>query len=642
MEGSATTPKRDDVGAWLQPVATAAGALAGLVIFVHFLGGTVMWLRFRKADLPADQAVALMTREQMLTVGLRLMVLPMIVSGLLAITLVWLGKRHRRPRRVTERRAVERRAAAPTAGAAPHSPERRVGERRTRSRRSGEERRSAERSSGTTLNRVLLGISAVVVVVLVLTLPGSWASLTWLALLLVIVYWWRGFGARQRRTGEEPSPWRLAAVAVVAAAIVSLGRQIDQPVQLLQTTAMVGSGADAKRMTGVFITASDSAVYLGDTTTHRISAIPRDTVSLITLGPPLERAPNRSVLSKLFFRSRWSLTPLRWWCNGKDYALHDFDLLCKDQPRPAPDQRRQLDVRWIPVRIECSKTGKEACEGYVRLRTRDTYSKALGRYALPRLVSFPNEHVAGVHFTLPRGRTDEVCVPINGNERKLLRARSDVKRAKGRPVPLDIVITSDPAGASQMSAAPMELDVGSADADPSMIVASDCAKPLRQALAKQPPRATTVTAVRVPDAHQLVVDDHGTEKLVRLLGVESPSSLSWEPAACGEPQGTAALLRLVFTRARDTNGDGLVDKPGGRPRKLRLEPDENQLDRDPRRSYLLRYVRVAGEDHTLQEAALRSGWAKLGRHGKPLERLPALERAARAGRRVTPNLRTQC
>ncbi|RKQ93032.1 hypothetical protein C8N24_2891 [Solirubrobacter pauli] len=623
-------------------MATAAGALAGLVIFVHFLGGTVMWLRFRKADLPADQAVALMTREQMLTVGLRLMVLPMIVSGLLAITLVWMGKRHRTPRRLAERRATERRAAVPAAGA-PHSPERRVRDRRTRARRSGDERRSAERSSGTTLNRVLLGISAVVVVVLVLTLPGSWASLTWLALLLVIVYWWRGFGARQRRAGEEPSPWRLAAVAVVAAAIVSLGRQIDQPVQLLQTTAMVGSGAHAKRMTGVFITASDSAVYLGDTTTHRISAIPRDTVSLITLGPPLERAPNRSVLSKLLFRDRWSLTPLRWWCNGKDYALHDFDLLCKDQPKPAPDQRHQLDVRWIPVRIECPKTAKDDCEGYVRLRTRDTYSKALGRYALPRPVVFPNEHVDGVHFTLRRGRTGEVCVPTNGNEQKLLRAKSDVKRAKGRPVPLDIVVTSDPAGASQMSTAPMELDVGPADADPSMIVASDCGKPLRTALAKRPPRVTTVTAVRVPDAHQLVVDDHGTKKLVRLLGIESPSSLSWEPAACGEPQGTAALLRLVFTRARDTNGDGLVDTPGGRARTLRLEPDEHQLDRDPRRSYLLRYVRVAGEAHTLQEAALRSGWARLGRpHGEPVELLPALKRAARAGSRVTPNLRTKC
>jgi len=48
----------------------------------------------------------------------------------------------------------------------------------------------------------------------------------------------------------------------------------------------------------------------------------------------------------------------------------------------------------------------------------------------------------------------------------------------------------------------------------------------------------------------------------------------------------------VLRRPRDTNGDGLVDKRGGRARSLRLEPDENQPNRDRHESYLPRYVRV--------------------------------------------------
>lgn len=635
MEGRKTSTEREGVGAWIEPIATAAGAVAGLVIFVHLLGGIVMWLRFRKAGLPADQAVALMSREQMLTVGLRLIVLPMIVSGILAIALVLLGKR-----------------------------------------------RSVDGRFGTALRRVLLGLSSVVVLVLFYTLPASWASLTWVALVLVIFYWWRGFGARHR-PADQLSSWRLAAVAVLAAAIISLGRQIDQPVQLLQTTVALGSGAHATQVEGVFVAASDTAVYVGNTATHKITAIRRDDVTSITLGPPLERAPNRSLLSwlssrqewsltplrwwchrenypwgdggplcptthgsplsALASRDRWSLTPLRWWCNGEEYALTDAGLLCHTQPKPVLEQRRGLDVRWIPVRISCPKTRKEPCEGYLRLTTRETYSRALGRYAESRLVSFPHEGHDGVHFTAPRGRTREVCVPTSRDEQELLRAKSDVKRSKGDPVPLTAVLTSDPAGASEMSRAPLELDVAGPDAGPSMMVASDCGRALRAKLAKQRARPSTARAVLVPDAHELIVRAHGTAELVRLLGIRSPSSKSYEKARCGEPEGTAALLRLVFTRPRDTNGDGLVDKPGGRARRLRLEPDNNQPNRAPYKSYLLRYVRVAGARDTLQESALRSGWARVERsHGKKLKLAARLERAARAGKRVAPNLDSKC
>jgi hypothetical protein len=37
-------------------------ALAGTVGLVYVIGGAVMWLRFRQAGLPADQAVALLPK----------------------------------------------------------------------------------------------------------------------------------------------------------------------------------------------------------------------------------------------------------------------------------------------------------------------------------------------------------------------------------------------------------------------------------------------------------------------------------------------------------------------------------------------------------------------------------------------------
>ncbi|HWI08125.1 MAG TPA: hypothetical protein VNT54_11480, partial [Solirubrobacteraceae bacterium] len=74
-----------------------AGAAAGTAAIVYVVGGMVMWLRFRKAGLPADQAVALMERQQLLVVGLRLMVLPALLTGALA----WLVMRRRARRTVT-------------------------------------------------------------------------------------------------------------------------------------------------------------------------------------------------------------------------------------------------------------------------------------------------------------------------------------------------------------------------------------------------------------------------------------------------------------------------------------------------------------------------------------------------------------
>src|SRR5262249_55038773 len=89
----------DEVWASIGQVAAAVAACGG---FVYLIGGLVMWLRFREADLPADQAVALMSKEQLLVVGLRLMVLPAAVTGVLA----WIATARTEPAQPDDRRSV--------------------------------------------------------------------------------------------------------------------------------------------------------------------------------------------------------------------------------------------------------------------------------------------------------------------------------------------------------------------------------------------------------------------------------------------------------------------------------------------------------------------------------------------------------
>jgi hypothetical protein len=90
LESGGTRMPRRTAPDILQAVPAAAGTAA----IVYVVGGMVMWLRFRKAGLPPDHAVALMERQQLLVIGLRLMVLPAALMGALA----WLVLYHRRSR----------------------------------------------------------------------------------------------------------------------------------------------------------------------------------------------------------------------------------------------------------------------------------------------------------------------------------------------------------------------------------------------------------------------------------------------------------------------------------------------------------------------------------------------------------------
>ena len=225
------------------------GAAAGTTAIVYVIGGMVMWLRFRKAGLPADQAVAVMERQQLLVIGLRLMVLPAVLTGALAWAVMYL--------------------------------------------------RGSVRVLGDRTRMIVKTAVAVVLVTLGLMLPFSFASVTWVIAALVVVGYlryerrplsarWRRRGGSlpfvRRRAGHDASPFVATLLVVVVAALVSLGRQLDQPVHLL--TATVDIEGRARRWRASNVSGDSDEVFVG----VRPSGRPR--TGPMALGPPGERAPS--------------------------------------------------------------------------------------------------------------------------------------------------------------------------------------------------------------------------------------------------------------------------------------------------------------------------------------------------------------
>ncbi len=88
---------------------------------------------------------------------------------------------------------------------------------------------------------------------------------------------------------------------------------------------------------------------------------------------------------------------------------------------------------------------------------------------------------------------------------------------------------------------------------------------------------------------------------VRLLGIDTPGL-----SQCAGKEARAALLQRSFTKPRDTDGDGLVDKRGGTGRHVRLRTDTSQdlyADGD-----LLAYATTSvGTDLALSQ--IKRGWS---------------------------------
>jgi hypothetical protein len=389
------------------------GGVAASAGFVYLIGGMVMWLRFRHADLPADQAVSLMSREHLLVVGLRLMILPALATGALA----WLA---------TSR--TSRKSVLPKLG-------------------TGRLARWRAQVSGIAKWRLgAMIVGALLLVALALMLPATWASLGWAAAAALII----GFRVRQLRRppGRLDPRLAMALVAVAAAGLVSLARQLDQPVQLLSAHVELDNGTVRS---GVYVSTTGDDVLIGDTVAHTIVALPRSHVATVTTGPPEERAPRRSLLSAILGGNDFAITPFRWWCNGESYSWGELGDLCRTQLLLL-DASRVLDgsrPSYAPVKVRCPERATEGCRGSLRLISRKRYRG--GPASIPKLVMIGPVplHTADAKSgdTIPPGKTGYVCPRVPASTRGLLRNTAAVGDAKPTPtVEFQLVVTSDLAG----------------------------------------------------------------------------------------------------------------------------------------------------------------------------------------------------
>jgi hypothetical protein len=459
----------------LDNIMQVASAAAGTAAIVYVVGGMVLWLRFHKAGLPPDQAVALMDRQQLLVIGLRLMVLPVTLTGALAWWITY--------------------------------------------RRSGAQ---ADKSGPRKVFKVVL---VAALVSFALMLPFSFASATWVIAAVLVVgylhYEWRPPRQRdqaagtaptppeggapggpadeavvparhaaprgestalrdrarrgrvrlvaartwardrrdrmtsglplRRRTSGSPAPIRVTMLVVIVAALVSLGRQLDQPVQLLAATVAVDGSK--KPQEGVYISSDATAVHLG--VEQQIMAIRRSSIRSVTLGPPHELAPSPSIASRLLGGARFAITPFEWWCNGERYAWGEAGDLCQTQLQ-VHEPGATLAGDAVPVKLKCPAQAKRLCRGYVHLSSRRTYQLGV---ALPAPVRFPLRPDASANrpdAAIAPTKAAVVCVPVDAGQRGLL--HNDPAR-DGRRMPFDLTISADAAGRNVLRTERFQLQV---------------------------------------------------------------------------------------------------------------------------------------------------------------------------------------
>ena len=571
---------------WLTRAGTAAGAVAGLAGFVYLVGGVVMWLRFQTADLPADQGVALMSREQLFVIGLRLMILPLLVTAALVGVLVL---RARTPSVVYRMAAallvvvllllivwtfgvvgwppglavmlealivagagcmivMQRRGAnavsvltfaaiaalivlvtlavprvridtlpglcvaavsllaifAPLIVKHVTPPQRRVPARIVGPVALAIALAVALALSSGVWPRVAIVLTAGVLVGVLamggarwptrlrgidrkwwlplavaaavgLVVPWSYASASWpLAIALLLVVWrWK---VRPLK-GNDPVARRRAVqiitiTAVVAAAIVSIGRQLDEPVQLLHAT-LTPKTKGAVPIDGVYVNASGDTVYLGRSGEGTIVAVPRDEVSGVALGPPEDRAPSPSLLSRIIPGDvRFAVRPLEVWCNGEKYHWGESHAVCRANPtlfwKPTETEHiRDFQRLGMPVRVWCPGEARRPCSGWILLKSRKNYR--FGPAGVPRpIVSAP------VPFSVEPSRPTEVCVGVTDGQFDLMR-----KRWGETPVGFDAVVARDRDGNTVFDRGIYWVKVGPRRVETRPPKASDCEPKLR-------------------------------------------------------------------------------------------------------------------------------------------------------------------
>jgi hypothetical protein len=367
--------KHLDLETILLRVGTLAAAVAGTVGFLYAVGGAVMWLRFSRAQLPADQALALVPRTDLLVIGLRVLILPALAAGGLFVLL------------------AKRRCGSARGGS--------IGPR-------------------------ALAVLVVTVLGLVLVVPAAPGAYAWPVAALALWYVWvRGLATPTGNLSRR-LVWRAAVAAMLAAALISIARQLDHPVKLPSATVTL---AGAGEVTGVLVSVGHDDVVVGLPEERRLASYPRRDVESIAIGSALDRrAPARSLLSKVLGGDAWAATPLEVWCGGESYSWIDVDDLCKTQPTVVEGGNDYRDDR-LRVSVECPRRADDGCSGFLTVTTRDTFR-------VDDLARAQPLEIGRVAFRIKSGETLPVAMPVSGTLERCL-------RTVRQPLHLRAVLSSD-------------------------------------------------------------------------------------------------------------------------------------------------------------------------------------------------------
>jgi hypothetical protein len=361
-------------------VGALTGAIAGTVGFVYVVGGIVMWLRFWRSDVPADQALALVPRTDLLVVGMRVLILPALAAGGLFLLL-------------------------------------------------------AKRDNGKP-TRATVTVLASAAVVLVFVVPFSFGSYAWPVAAAGLAWVWL-FVLPRYRDDVRKLVWRAAVAAMIAAALVSIARQLDHPVRLASATLTFTD--DRAPVTGVLVTANADEVVLGFPAKEALQSYPRDRLKMVGIGPALDRrSPPSSLLSKVTGDNAWAATPLELWCGGERYAWGRIGDLCQTQPKVTSSRAAYAD-RAVSVAVQCPDEAHAGCSGFFTLVSeRRVTIGDQSRVAPLRL--------GPTVFQIPRDETRRVTIAITGAERRCL-------AELGGKVRLHALLSSDQAAEGKLNGA---------------------------------------------------------------------------------------------------------------------------------------------------------------------------------------------
>jgi uncharacterized membrane protein YgcG len=449
---SAKTGEDSEGAARRTPAGLIASLEAGLMVaaavgLVYVIGGAVMWLRFRQAHLPADQAVALLPKTDLLVAGLRVMILPAVASAVLLVLLAdWQNAR-------LNRLESEQRKVAKQLDELPSESEQRA-VLEARLRQLVERERRLWSSAHARRRRFFLGLACGVALVFAFVLPFSPGAFVWPVVVLAIVVYWQRLWSTSREEGEarpKPSLLRIAAVAMIASAVVSVARQLDPTAQLPSVAVYlspavrsVAAGdvpsalAPVRRggpIRGILITATEDTVAVGDPTARAIGTYPRSSVVAMSIGPPLvPRTPSASLMSMLLFRDAWAWTPLKLWCEGDGYGWSRLGSACRGRPRVEDGPLSATAGAVVGIRVTCPVEAEDSCRGFVRLKTvSPQFDPEHGR--LTRFV------LSQAKFNVLAGRSADLQLPFDRKWESTF-----LGRRKTIDLPVRVTLTRDALG----------------------------------------------------------------------------------------------------------------------------------------------------------------------------------------------------